>query len=413
MQVHFITPTKISFLDISSMGDSSKRGDSTKIGTFDSGFKYSIALLMRDLVDINISVRDNYELKEFFTFGTENVHDSSTGKSKELITITDIFGKTAVTGFAKALGFNWEIWMALRELWSNMLDENGYVIEGELLEDIEYGTVITLDFNSSSEFYNVWQNKHLYINNKEPLFDLGTVKVLDNPDKVLRIYKNNILVYEDLSTSSQFSYNLSFGEIDERRILSNVSSVKDEIARKFALTDNEDFARTFIKQDFNVSKEDFLYNPYLYSSYVSDTVNKVATEIYEEFGEVDSYDWIMTRVRRRKDCKINGKVIKTVEDSLWSYSSDVHVESAPIKIEKSFSEKVKDIYNFNVDVEVKTAKLRGSKVVADKFENCIIVSEDFNLDTDFHTFLVEYFTLTQEGNIIVNLSKYICNLIKK
>lgn len=412
MQVHFITPTKISFLDISSMGDSSKRGDLTKIGTFDSGFKYSIALLMRDLVDMQVSVKDKFELEECFTFGTENVQDNSTGKSKELITIRDKSGTVTVTGFAKALGFNWELWMALRELWSNMLDEGGYVIEGELLEDVEYGTVITLNFDESNEFYNVWKNKHLYINQKEALFDLERMKVLDNPEKVLRIYKNNILVYENLDTYSQFSYNLSFGEIDERRILSNVSSIRDSIASRMLETDNQDFIRTFISKDFKIEKTDFLYNPYIWNS-PSDTLNKVATEIYEEFGEVNSYDWIMSKIRERKDCKINGKVITTVEDSLWSYSTKVHIESTPKEIEKSFSEKVKDVYDFDVDVEVRTAKIRGSKVVADTFEKCIIIDESFDIESDFHTFLIEYFTLTGTGNIVVNLSTYICKLLKK
>ena len=412
MEVHFITPTKISFLDISSMGDSSKRGDLTKIGTFDSGFKYCIALLMRDLVDMQVSVKNDFELEECFTFGTKNVGDDLTGKSKELITITDKFGKTTVTGFAKALGFNWEIWMALRELWSNMLDEGGYVIEGDLLEDIEYGTVITLNFNESNRFCNIWQNRHLYINQKDFIFDLGSVKILENPDNILRIYKNNILVYEDISVSSQFAYNISFGEIDERRVLSNVSSVKDEIASKFLRSEDENFIREIIKRNFIVPKEDFLYSPYLYLSGTSDTINKVATEIYEEFGQVESYDWIISRIKKRKDCKIGGKIIQTVEDSLWSYSTSVHVESTPIEIEKSFAEKVKDFYNFEVDVEVRTAKLRGSKVVADTYEKCLIVDESFSIKDDFHTFLVEYFTLTGTGNIIVNLSKYICKLLE-
>ena len=176
------------------MGDSSKRDDPNTTGVFDSGVKYCIALLLRDLVDINIQVKSNYEVEESFSFGTEVVTDTATNKSKELITITDKSGTTTVTGFAKALGFNWHIWMALRELWSNMLDEGGYVVEGELEEDIELGTTITLEFfEMSNAFYNVWENRHLYINMQEPLFDLGSVKVLDNPEKVLRIYKNNIL----------------------------------------------------------------------------------------------------------------------------------------------------------------------------------------------------------------------------
>ena len=54
-----------------------------------------------------------------------------------------------------------------------------------------------------------------------------------------------------------------------------------------------------------------------------------------------------------------------------------------------------------------------SKVVADKFENCIIVDESFDISKDFHIFVIEYLDLTQKGNVVENLAKFICNLIKK
>jgi hypothetical protein len=78
-----------------------------------------------------------------------------------------------------------------------------------------------------------------------------------------------------------------------------------------------------------------------------------------------------------------------------------------------FSAEIKKYYNFDLDVEVKKAKLLGSKAIADKFDNCIIIDENFNVSEDFYLFLVQYLDLTKKGNIIDNLSHYICGLIKK
>jgi hypothetical protein len=78
-----------------------------------------------------------------------------------------------------------------------------------------------------------------------------------------------------------------------------------------------------------------------------------------------------------------------------------------------FAFEIKKHYNFNLDIEVKTAKLKGSKVVADKFEKCLIIDETFSIEDDFHTFLVEYLDLTKNGNVIENLAIYCCKLLKK
>ena len=431
MQIHFITPTIISRLDISSMGDSSKRGDDSTIGQFDSGLKYAIALLLRDKVNMSIKTYDNDGILNTYNFSTSVKKCKNTNKEKELIDINyndyseDVSG-VIETGFALQMGYNWSTWMALRELYSNMTDEKGVI--SELQEDIavSYGTIITLEFDENTEFFNVWQNKHLYINEQEPLFKISnSVEVLKNDEDYLRIYKQNILVYEDKDKPSRFAWNIKFGEIDERRILSNLYYVEQNINYAIQTTDNEEFLRTIIKPTFEVQDKEFLSNNTHYSDHISETVNRVTTEIYEEFGEVNSYDWLINKVRKRKDCKIGGKKIKTIEDSLWSYSTEVSIETTPqpyaepsmivddVEYITPFASEIKQYYNFDLDVEVKIAKLKGSKVVADKFENCIIVDESFDISKDFHIFVIEYLDLTQKGNVVENLAKYICNLISK
>ncbi len=425
MRIHFNTPTKISIIDISSMGDSSKRGDSSTIGQFDSGLKYAIALALRDSISISINVFDNYTIKSSFKFGTKVVQDVSTGKSKELITIIDHNNVETMTSFAKNLGYNWENYMIFRELYSNMLDEKGFITE-ENVRFIEHGTVITLEFNESNEFYKVWQNRHLYINEEEPLFKVSdSVEALKNDEGYLRIYKQNILVYEDIERPSRFAWNIKYGTIDERRILNDVYSTEQSITYAIQNTKNEDFLREIVTPNFTTQEKEFLSDNNHYSSWISDTVKKVVHEVYEQFGEVSSYDWLIDKVKQQKDCKIAGKKIKTIEDSLWNYSKEVTIDTKPqpysepsivideVEYITPFAAEILKIYNFKLDVEVKIAKLKGSRVVADKFEKCLIIDEDFDIKKDFHNFLVEYLDLTQSGNVIENLAKYICNLIKK
>jgi len=454
MTVKFITPTQISLLDITSMGDSVKRGDESTLGTFDSGLKYAIALCLRQNVNLTIQVpgesiqHENWEEKclDTITFKTYTEVSPTTGKEKELIALdirTQYFGGFPMnqydmrepsceqedvikTGFAKALGFNWEPWMILRELWSNCLDEKGYVTEDKF-DDFEFeGTVMTLEFDEDNPFFEVWQNRHLYINEKQPLFKVSDkVEVLDNPENFLRIYKQNILVYSDETVPSRFAYNVKLGQIDERRILSNIYNVESEIISAIKYTKNEEFLRSIITADFSLQDKEFL-NQATYGT-ASDLIHNIAIEVFEEFGEVRSYDWIINSIEKREDCKIGGKVIRSISDSVWTYSSDVKVETKPEVIsepntavdlrgnsyDSHFSAEIKKYYNFNLDCEVKQAKLKGSKVIADKFEKCLIVDYDFNLEEDFATFMIEYVDLMYKGNAVKNLGEYIVKLLRK
>lgn len=453
MKVHFVTPTRISLIDITSMGDSSKRGDDKTIGQYDSGLKYAIALLLRHDVNLTIRVQGEPKIHEKWEEETSDVYNfnsyvekcDNTGKEKELILVEcqniphggecmnqfdmrEPSGPaewTVKTGFAKALGYNWSLWMALREIWSNMLDEGGHLVTVYEPETAE-GTVMTLEFDVDSEFGEVWTNRHIYINEKEPLFVISeSVEALLNPEGYLRIYKQNILVYKDEAVPSRYAYNIRFGEIDERRILSNITSIERQIVEAIQYTDNINFLATIIKKEFPVPDGEFLSRVTVYGS-ASNEIHDRALECYEMFGEVQSYDWLILSVKRRKDCKIGGKILRSVADHVFAYSNDVKVESTPKVIPGpfeaftneedrplSFVELVNQSYNFTVECEVRRAKLIGSKVIADKFEKCLIIDESFSIEEDMADFIVQYIDLTQQGNIIKNLSEFICRILKK
>lgn len=448
--IHFVTPTLLSYIDLMSMGGSDKADNVSLIGTYNSGLKFSMALALRNEINLSVEVFDN-EFSENFnrkrsTLYTTDVYNEccdQTGKEKELIQIYKNVSKESFfsrhcedlgggdfpeeviqTGFSTKMGIDWQLWMLLRELYSNMIDEKGSYYEDGYPE-IKYGTVVKLVFEENSEFADIWDNRHLYINEKEPLYVISdSVEALENDEGYLRIYKQNILVYKDEKIKSKFAYNIKFGDIDEKRILSNLYSVEGDISYAIKSSKNEEYLRTIISGETLFQKGEFLYDRSVYGT-ASDLIHKIACEIYEEFGEVNSYPWLINSIKERKDCGIGGKRIQNIGDSLYCYSSVVVVESAPIPhsepdievegvvLVDPFSAEIKKYYNFNLDVEVRKAKLKGSKCIADKFEKCLIIDEDFNIETDFPTLIVQYLDLTMQGNIINNMSEYICNLLKK
>lgn len=448
--IYFKTPTLLSHLDLMSMGGSDKAGDDGKVGLYNSGLKFSIALALRNSVDVSIKVCDTeYEgelerkRETLYTFGTFTQSCEQTSKEKELIQIyknvwaqnfhslhcSDYGGgdypeEIIETGFSTKLGIDWKLWMLLREVYSNMVDECGAYSE-DVYETPNYGTVVKLEFEEGSEFAEIWQNRHLYINEKAPLYTINyNVDVLENEEGYLRIYKQNILVYTDEKIPSKFAYNIKSGTIDERRILSNVYSVESDIVYAIKSTNNEEFLRRIITKDFD-SKNQFLDGMSVYGT-ASDLAHKIACEVYEEFGEVNSYSWLINSIKERNDCGIGGKKIKSIGDAIYSYSNTVTIETSPQTfstpeviqteeeiLEDSFVVELRKHYKFNLDVEVKKAKLKGSRAIADKFNKCLIIDEEFNIVEDFPEFIVQYIDLTRPGNVVKELSKYVCELITK
>lgn len=448
-QIYFYTPTVISYLDLISMGGSEKANDASTLGKYNSGLKYSMALALQNNIDFFVKSFDTeysqgHDRRRETSYFVSTYTDTceQTDKEKELILISknvwaenfnsvhsedtgggDYLEEEYRTGFSPKLGIDWKIWMIIREIYSNMLDEKGYYTE---IEDkkFNYGTCITLEFEEDSEFSEIWGNRHNYINEKPPLFKINhSIEALENLEGYLKIYKQNILVYENKETESQYAWNVKDAEIDEKRILSSLWSVSSDIISAIMSTKNEEFLRTIITKDNNYHNQ-FLYNMSTYSS-ASDLLHTIACEVYQKFEEVDSYPWLINAIKSREDCGISGRKIKTVSDSIYSYSKTVTIESDPIPhAEPSivvedieyitpFETEIKKLYNFNLDVEVKKATLSGSCVCADKFNNCLIISEDFSIEKDFPEFLVQYLDLTVKGNVLKNLSEYTCNLLRK
>lgn len=106
--------------------------------------------------------------------------------------------------------------------------------------------------------------------------------------------------------------------------------------------------------------------------------------------------------------------IKSIDDSLWTYSNEIKVETIPVQLQtNTLKDLIESKYDFKVDVEIQEASLTGNSVVADKHNKCLIVDSEFDVDKDMGDFIVQYLYLTNEKNVIVSLSDYIIKLIKK
>ena len=176
-EIYFYTPTILSYLDLVSMGGSDKADDDSTLGKYNSGLKFSMALALQNNVEMIVKTydnesSDNYERKRETSYFINTYKEvcEQTEKEKELIQITksvtvenfhsgtcsdygggDYPEEVLKTGFSVKMGLDWSLWMLLRELFSNMLDEKGLYSE-DVCKDIKYGTIIKLGFSEDSEF---------------------------------------------------------------------------------------------------------------------------------------------------------------------------------------------------------------------------------------------------------------------
>lgn len=437
--INFVTPTQLSFIDLITMGDSSKRDDNKTIGQFGSGLKYAIALLLRNNVQFNVFIKGEAHLGGENRWYTENYSpyiytqfDELTEKSKDLIGfkvereyesfhsqfVEDCFSapeqsENLETGFALQLGYNWELWMALREIYSNMLDENGYFTEEEV-DKKNYGTIISLTFEEDSLFSDVWNKRNNFIHEGDWEWDLfGGVQVCRNTDTWLKIYKNNILIYENKDTNSYFSYQHNSAKIDERRLINDryssfstiaysILSCKDRSLIDLLLGEGRKICELLERQS-SVS----VYNT------LSQEWMDAVDEVVSFNGEFTTAIYIEKRIKEDGRYSHSGRVIESLSSQLFSYSRPVTVEEIPKPVQLSKKEEILERFSIDLEgIEIKESKLTGRSCVADKRNKTIIISPLFNLDADMAEFVVECFSL-REGNVLENISKELVKLLTK
>jgi hypothetical protein len=155
-KIQFVSPVIINPLSWSLVGVSAKPNSLNPICKYGTGLKYAIAICVRKGWPIKVVTKNNHTLKEYvFSSAKEdfrgNEHDIVTCNGEKL-------------PFTTHYGSHWENWTVIRELYSNAIDEDGYMRISEN-EDISNGSTL---FSIESEELGMIANEiHKYILNEK------------------------------------------------------------------------------------------------------------------------------------------------------------------------------------------------------------------------------------------------------
>lgn len=195
---------------VSLMGGSTKSNDQFKIGQFGTGLKYTLAWLFRSNVDFHLFIGDKK-----VELNTEK--EIIRNEPFEIICING--QRSAIT---TGMGKEWKAWMIIRELWCNALDE-GLALKEVIDHGMEHAMSgvsgrTTFYIQISSDIQDVLDNwdKYFIPEKTECLFSNNHYKLYPAGPH-LCIYKNGVLIHENVSVRAVFRYDVLDAPINELR----------------------------------------------------------------------------------------------------------------------------------------------------------------------------------------------------
>lgn len=248
----FSNPGKLDLNFIRLMGVSVKESDSA-IGFFGTGLKYAIATILRNKGWICIFIDH-----ERFIFETKPI--SLRGKHFEQITMNG-----ELLPFTTELGRQWEPWMAIRELYSNALDEGGEMNCGSGDVYSKPGTWIFVD---GDPFIKVYDNRKKYFISKSdaPLYSNEFVDVYPSATGMLEesVFYKGIKVGQ-LAGKSAYRYNIK-NKIDltEDRTVKWVFQIQESIERALITSSNPDWIRHCLTREDHYENNLFFNDAYTF-----------------------------------------------------------------------------------------------------------------------------------------------------
>lgn len=219
---------------VKTFGVSSKEDKNTAIGYFGTGLKYAIAILLRMGQEITIITGGTH-----YKFGVTET--AIRNDSFNIVTMND-----EELGFTTELGKDWELWMAFREIYSNMLDEKGTHYKKTLIPKLyDDRTYIMV---KGKDFERVYNERHKYFlpDNAMEVESNGVVTAMQK-NRELLVGDPAILYYKGIrvSTSMQpslYDYNFhSALTLTEDRTIKSGYTVNYEIAALVAGSQNREF----------------------------------------------------------------------------------------------------------------------------------------------------------------------------
>jgi hypothetical protein len=189
------------------LGASSKRGSATKIGYFGTGLKYAIAVMLKQGIDFKV-----YSGAKEVKIGTRKTKFID----EDILVMTVNGEKTSITLDA---GIDWLPWFAIREIYSNTIDEGGAMSLNTELGPKAGHTRIFVDTEAEA-LKDVFQNWNNYFSmNRAPAFKNATGTLLPKlPTRPeFTAFRRGIRVHES-RRHSIFDYDLQEVTINESRV---------------------------------------------------------------------------------------------------------------------------------------------------------------------------------------------------
>lgn len=308
------------------MGGTTKSNDEFKIGQWGSGLKYTLAYLIKNNLLFHIFIGET-EVK--ISTETEVIRE-------ENFEIICIDGKrTSIT--TQMGGEAWKPWMIVRELWCNALDEGGELKETtEIIEGSSGKTTFFIQVTPDiKEVIMNWDD--YFIHGKEPMSENDRYKIYAGGN-FLRLYKQGVLIHEDRTQKSLFSYDIRSAQINELR------EFKGTVALEMV---------------------------YALSTASEKVVEYFLENISEKYYEAEmNYDWYVTFSQTWKSVLGNTKIIhKKAIETIHSRGLDIDLASLIVVPEKVYkfltkqfkgvgalrtSDKVNEFYEvFDAELELK------------------------------------------------------------
>jgi len=203
--ISITSPGELDVRALSLMGASTKRGDDSKIGRFGSGMKYAMAYLLRE----------GYELCVWI--GERQVAIETKSVDLRGQTFAEIWIDGAPTNLTTALGPDWRLWQAIREIYCNALDEGAeHPLRAEPTPPRPGSTTFYI---RGPGIESLVRDLDIYFPRREPIETVGENKILPrSADGVSRVYRRGILIHQFSSQPRAFDYDLHDIALNEERL---------------------------------------------------------------------------------------------------------------------------------------------------------------------------------------------------